>query len=151
MSRSVSEKTRELMLNLFYEEGYTIHDIAEILHIAPITVYGNIRAEELGLQSYYEFGKYLAKKRGFISPHAYNKHIQRKRQRRLEYQEMSRMIRSGLMGIEQNQSWLAERIGRTKQAVSLYVQAKCVPDDETFKKICSALKLPYETLDDLLQ
>ena len=75
----------------------------------------------------------------------------RQRVNKPENQELSNLIRRRLKEIGKNESWLAEEIGVTRQAVSLYVRGRSIPTDGLLQKLYSSLDVSYETLDGLLE
>ena len=65
------------------------------------------------------------------------------------------MIDNRLKELGRNQSWLAEQLGVSKQAVSLYVQGKSKPKGEKLDKLFGVLNINNmgrpKILDDLLE
>ena len=75
----------------------------------------------------------------------------RQRQRRPENKELGDLMRTRLRELGKNQSWLAGQIGVTRATVSLYAQGKNIPKRELLGRLYSALDVPYQTLDELLE
>ncbi len=89
---------------------------------------------------------YLAKIRGFASNSEYRKEGARRRQSNPSNQILSALINRRLGELGENQSWLARRIGLSRQSVSLYALGKVLPrDDETLRRIVFALGLKTTT------
>ncbi len=93
-----------------------------------------------GFTSYRSYRDYLAQRRGFASYYEYRKELARRRQSNPNYQALRDLINSRLQELGKNRSWLARRIGLSRQSVSMYGQGKSLPqDDKTLRKIVSAL------------
>ncbi len=89
---------------------------------------------------------YLARMRGFASNAEYRKEGSRRRQSNPRNQVLSAMINRRLDELGENQSWLARRIGLSRQSVSLYALGKVLPkDDGTLRRIVCALGLKTTT------
>ena len=131
MSRKNSDNTKQLVQEL-YTKGMPIVEIAERTSIACSTIYGYVKAKQLGL------------------PYSgYNEYLAQQRQNRPENRELGLLIKSRLVELEQNQSWLANEIGVTKQAVSLYIKGKAFPSEAILRKLSSSLNAQH-ALDGLL-
>ena len=107
-------------------------------------------AKQKGFSSRGEYKDDLAKRKGFSSGGEYEDHLARQRQERPQNQELSDLIKKRLKELGQNQTWLSQQMGVSRQAVSYYVQGKVIPKGEHLPKLYSALEVPYNTLDDLL-
>src|SRR3989344_3179588 len=107
-------------------------------------------AKQKGFSSRGEYMDDLAKRKGFSSGGEYEDHLARQRQERPQNQELSDLIKKRLKELGQNQTWLSQQMGVSRQAVSYYVQGKVIPKGEHLPKLYSALEVPYNTLDDLL-
>src|SRR3989344_3975891 len=107
-------------------------------------------ARRKGFSSRGEYQTHLAKQKGFSSRGEYETHLARQRQERPQNQELSDLIKKRLKELGQNQTWLSQQMGVSRQAVSYYVQGKVIPKGEHLPKLYSALEVPYNTLDDLL-
>src|SRR3989344_4595819 len=104
-------------------------------------------------KGFYSSGEHqddLAKRKVFSSGGEYEDHLARQRQERPQNQELSDLIKKRLKELGQNQTWLSQQMGVSRQAVSYYVQGKVIPKGEHLPKLYSALEVPYNTLDDLL-
>ena len=89
---------------------------------------------------------YLARMRGFASNAEYRKEGSRRRQSNPRNQVLSAIINRRLEELGENQSWLARRIGLSRQSVSLYALGKVLPkDDGTLRRIVFALGLKTTT------
>ena len=87
----------------------------------------------------------------FESQSQYQEYTTRQRVNRPQNQGLSDLIKRRLKELGKNQSWLAEEIGVTRQAVSLYVKGRTTPTNDLLQKLYSSLDVTYETLDDLLE
>ena len=66
----------------------------------------------------------------------------RRRQSNPNNQALSDLINRRLQELGKNQSWLAGRIGLSRQTVSMYGRGKVLPkNDKTLRRICTALGL----------
>ncbi len=75
-------------------------------------------------------GKYDTHHRGYLDS---------QRQQRPSNRELSRLIKTRLNKLGETQTWLAEEIGVTRAAVSLYANGKLVPKEGVLEKLYSAL------------
>ena len=68
---------------------------------------------------------------------------------------LSELIIKRLDELDKNQSWLAEKLGVTRQAVSYYTQGIIVPKEDILNKLLSILnsgkKNKIKCLEDLLE
>ncbi len=84
--------------------------------------------------------------RGFASNSEYRKEGSRRRQSNPSNQVLGALINRRLEELGENQSWLARRIGLSRESVSLYALGKVLPkDDETLRRIVFALGLRTTT------
>jgi len=103
-------------------------------------------AKSRGFMSERQRQDYLARMRGFASNAEYRKEGSRRRQSNPRNQVLSAMINRRLDELGENQSWLARRIGLSRQSVSLYALGKVLPkDDGTLRRIVFALGLKTTT------
>ncbi len=103
-------------------------------------------AKSRGFISERHLQDYLAKMRGFASHSEYRKEGSRRRQSNPSNQVLGALINRRLEELGENQSWLARRIGLSRQSVSLYALGKVLPkDDETLRRIVFALGLRTTT------
>ena len=100
-------------------------------------------AKQKGFASHGEYLDDLAKQKGFSSRGEYKDDLAKRK-------ELSDLIKKRLKELGQNQTWLSQQMGVSRQAVSYYVQGKVIPKGEHLPKLYSALEVPYNTLDDLL-
>jgi len=77
----------------------------------------------------------------------HNNLIKRKRKR---YENFGILIKAKLEKLGKDQSWLSEQIGVSRQILSQYVYGKCVPMKGPAKKLCDALNLDYEGVQETL-
>jgi DNA-binding XRE family transcriptional regulator len=166
MSRRISEKTKQLIRKL-HNEGLSIPEIARRASVSRPSVWGYSKAiergftsyhsyqkyltEQRGFTSYHSYQKYLTEQRGFTSYHSYQKYLTEQRQKKSFNKELSNLIIKNLKRLEKNQSWLAKQIGVSREAVSKYTKGKYTPNKEILNKLCSTLKVQYQTLENLLK
>lgn len=166
MWRAIPVNTIKLMRRL-RNERFPIPEIAKRVNVSYMSAWFYTKAEERQIKSYTEYQNYLLKKRGFASRANYCSYLSRQKaaceqlakekgfksyadySERLA-EELSDLIQNSLIKIHKDQSWLAEQMGVTRQAVSLYVQRKSIPNQELLVKLYSALRVKYKTIDDLL-
>lgn len=105
-----------------------------------------------GFPSLQNYKIYMAtQKLGYKTLGEYEKHNEMLRQQKRINQELSSLIKSSLEELERNQTWLAKQLGVTEGAVSRYASGKTTPRPELQLELFKTLKLPYRTLDDILQ
>ncbi len=103
-------------------------------------------AKSRGFMSERQRQDYLARMRGFSSNAEYRKEGSRRRQSTPRNQVLSAIINRRLDELGETQSWLARRIGLSRQSVSLYALGKVLPkDDGTLRRIVFALGLKTTT------
>ncbi len=108
-------------------------------------------AKQKGYKSLHEYQEHLAKQKGYNSYSEYQEHLAKKRQKKLVNSKLGRLIKTRLKELGESQSWLAEQIGVTRQAVSLYINGRNIPKEDIAGRIFSALQTGYNTIDDLLE
>jgi len=107
--------------------------------------------EKRGFRSARGYYEHLARERGFNSVREYKEYLDKIKQRKAKNQELSDLIKKRLKEIGKNQNWLANELGVTRQAVSLYALGKSIPSDDLLKELYLAIKIPDQTLDSLLE
>jgi predicted transcriptional regulator/heme-degrading monooxygenase HmoA len=108
--------------------------------------------KQMGFASKRDYERYLAtEKLGFKTVGEYEKDRERKRQQKPVNQELSSLIKSSLEKLDRNQTWLARQLGVSDGAVSRYVSGKTTPRPGLQLELFKTLKLPYKTLDDIMQ
>ncbi|MBW2966663.1 helix-turn-helix domain-containing protein [Candidatus Woesearchaeota archaeon] len=131
----VLTKEKISLLYRLNKKGYKNRYIAYRLNISDGTVSRYIKSRKLG----------------FNSPHEYKKHEYTINQKKQRNQELGRLIAAELEKREKSYSWLAEKIGKKRATISLYVHGKIYPDNKTLRRICSAFRIKYKSLDDILK
>lgn len=118
--------------------------------------YATDRIKRKGHESYQEYRDFLARQRGEVSfreqaharyvrslglpPEDYKKYVARRTEQSKKLPEkLSTLIRRRLERLGKNQSWLANQIGVSRQAVSSYTNRKTFPGPKFLIKIFSAL------------
>ena len=118
--------------------------------------YGEYRehlAKERGFGSLNEYREHLAKERGFGSLNEYREHLAKERANRNSNKELSYLIKTRLREIGKNQSWLADQIGVSRQAVSFYSQGKLIPKAEVLNRLFEVfgVERKSKTLEDIAE
>ncbi|MDP6642073.1 MAG: helix-turn-helix transcriptional regulator [Candidatus Nanoarchaeia archaeon] len=143
MPRRIPDETKEKIIRLYDNgSGLSPAEIAKQTDISYSSVYGLTRAKQ---RVNPETGQ------PFESRSQYQEYTTKQRVNRPENQGLSELITRRLKELGKNQSWLAEEIGVTHQAVSLYAKGRTTPTDDLLQRLYSSLDVPYETLDDLLK
>src|SRR3989338_3692446 len=143
MSRRITDEQREEARRL-YDTGLKTSEIGMQTGISYSSVYGLTKGRQRGnpekgekFKSYVDNQDYLA------------------RQRVNQNKEQSDLIRGRLEEMGKNQSWLAEQLGVSKQAVSLYIQGKSKPRGERLDKLLRVLNINNrekpKSIDDLVE
>ena len=166
MPRRIPDETRKEIIRLYDNgSGLSPAEIARQTDISYSSVYGLTRARqrvnpETGqpFESQSQYQEYTTRQRvnpetgqPFESQSQYQEYTTRQRVNRPQNQGLSDLIKRRLKELGKNQSWLAEEIGVTRQAVSLYVKGRTTPTNDLLQKLYSSLDVTYETLDDLLE
>jgi hypothetical protein len=122
-----------------YKKSYKVHFSKEYL-------------KRKGFNSFYEYNEYLARKRGYGSKYDYDKVRQQKRKKLARNKALSWMIETRLRELDRSVRWLAGETGITLSRVDDYYRGYNLPKSgERLRKIFSALKVKYKSLDELLQ
>jgi len=137
------------LIESFYAEGYSQKEIAAKTGVSKSAVYNHTLLRER-FDSVSEYREELARRKRFKSALRYENDLAEKRQQNPLYKRVGKLIKTGVRKKQKSQSWLAKRVGVTRQVMSSYARARTLPPNKVFRKICSALELPYKTLDDLL-
>lgn len=147
--KKFSKETVEKMQSL-YEENLSAKEISKRLKISYSTVYvyAKVFSGEFGSRN--DYWEYLAKQKGFESLSDYRGYLAKQRQEKKDYKRLSIVLQENLKE-RGRQSWLANQVNITRQAVSLYLQGKAIPNEKLLRNIFHALNLPYKTLEDLLE
>ena len=110
-------------------------------------------------RSLYELSDYQARQRTnpetnrrYRSQKEYLEFRARQRIKRKKNKVLSSLVKKRLKKLEKNQSWLAQQLGITRAAVSLYVLGKAIPPQNKIGKLFSVLKVENrsKSLDDLI-
>lgn len=99
------------------------------------------RAKKKRLKSVEEYDDYLAVKAGFCSNRARTAFRIFERQQRPDHKELGELIQQKLLETGKTQTWLAGKIGVSKQEVSYYAQAKAFPRDGKLEKLLGVLEV----------
>ena len=128
--------------------GYQIQ-LAEQKGFISVQDHQTARAKEKGFESLQDYRNHWAQQQGYGSIQEYEKY--RAGERQDINKELSTMLRQRLSELGQTQKWLAEQVRATQGAVSRYISGEMKPRKRLQERLCKALKLPYKTIDDLLQ
>ena len=152
-----------------YQSGESIKDISQSVGVSYISAwfmtegrrrgfgswneYQKHLAKERGFGSYGEYREHLAKERGFGSLNEYREHLAKERANRNSNKELSYLIKTRLREIGKNQSWLADQIGVSRQAVSFYSQGKLIPKAEVLNRLFEVfgVERKSKTLEDIAE
>jgi plasmid maintenance system antidote protein VapI len=166
MPRRIPDEKREEIIRLYDNGGgMSPAEIARQTGVSYSSVYGLTKVRqrvnpETGepFESQSQYQEYTARQRvnpetgePFESLSQYQEYTARQRVNRPENQGLSDLINRRLKELRRNQAWLAEEMGVTRQAVSLYVKGRSTPTNDLLQRLYSSLDVPYETLDDLLE
>ncbi len=166
MPRRIPDEKREEIIRLYDNGGgMSPAEIARQTGVSYSSVYGLTKVRqrvnpETGepFESLNQYQEYTARQRvnpetgePFESKSQYREYTARQRVNRPENQGLSDLINRRLKELRRNQTWLAEEMGVTRQAVSLYVKGRSTPTNDLLQRLYSSLDVPYETLDDLLE
>ncbi len=143
MPRRIPDEKREEIIRLYDNGGgMSPAEIARQTGVSYSSVYGLTKVRQ---RVNPETGE------PFESKSQYQEYTARQRVNRPENQGLSDLINRRLKELRRNQAWLAEEMGVTRQAVSLYVKGRSTPTNDLLQRLYSSLDVPYETLDDLLE
>ncbi len=143
MPRRIPDEKREEIIRLYDNGGgMSPAEIARQTGVSYSSVYGLTKVRQ---RVNPETGE------PFESKSQYREYTARQRVNRPENQGLSDLINRRLKELRRNQAWLAEEMGVTRQAVSLYVKGRSTPTNDLLQRLYSSLDVPYETLDDLLE
>ncbi len=118
---------------------------------ASRTEYEEHLVKQRGFASRTEYEEHLVKQRGFASDYDYREHLAKQRQQQPVNQELSHLIKDQLTKLGISQKRLAIELGITEGAISRYASGRTTPRKDLQPKLFEVLKLPYQTIDDLLE
>jgi len=99
-----------------------------------------------GHKSYSGYLESWAREKGYTSYNDYVNEMASKRKEMPENKNLSSLIKIRLKELGENQTWLAQHLGCTRQAVSLYALGKNCPKMPMLKKIYFVLDVPLGKL-----
>ena len=136
-----------------YQSGESIKDISQSVGVSYISAWFMTEGRRRGFGSWNEYQKHLAKERGFGSLNEYREHLAKERANRNSNKELSYLIKTRLREIGKNQSWLADQIGVSRQAVSFYSQGKLIPKAEVLNRLFEVfgVERKSKTLEDIAE
>ena len=153
MRKTITNEQREKAWRM-YEKNNTISQIARSIGVSYTSAWFLIEGKRQGFKNYSEYRESLAIKKGFKNRSEYQESLAVKkgfknyseyreslaqqRSRNHQNKELSDLIKSRLKKLKRTQSWLAEQIGVTRQAVSLYSIGKIIPQNKTLNLLFSA-------------
>ena len=159
----IPEETKE-EIDKLYKDGLKLPAIARrtgasVSYVYGITLLGKRDNPETGMpfESLKEYHEHLARKRDnpetgmpFESLAEYRDYNEKMRMGNQRNKWLGEMITAGLNQGGYCQSWLAEQIGVSRQAVSLYVSGKSFPKEETLGRLVEVLELgiEYDSLEE---
>jgi hypothetical protein len=124
-----------------YQNREIVSQIAKRLNLSYSSAWAFTEGRKRGYKSYEDYQAHLVQQKGYKSFSEYLKHCAEERRKRIENQELSMLIKTGLRNVGKNQTWLAGKIGRNKRTVSSYTLGKEIPSREDLRKILSALEI----------
>jgi DNA-binding XRE family transcriptional regulator len=164
MPVKLSDETIQLMRTL-YEDNAQIKYVAVVLDISIPTVhayrmawragynspteYTKHKLLARGFESFSEYQDYLAMKKG-ETKFSYDKRLARKRSKRELNKAFSSVLKKVFESNGITTTKLAREIGISQTTIASYVRGEYIPSPDNFQKLCKALDLKYETIDDLL-
>ena len=89
----------------------------------------------------------------FKSQTEYLEYLVRQRKERKRNRELSDLVKTRLRKLGKTQSWLAQQLGVSKQAVNSYANSVSIPQGENLNKLFVALEISDKpkSLDDLVE
>lgn len=134
MRKKIPQATIRRIQSLARKE-YDAYSIAEAegVSITAVRFYTGPRYERFeSLMAYHE---HLAELNGYASRSEYQREADAARSQRKKYREVSKLVHDILRQQEKNQSWLANYLGVSRQAVSFYAQGKRMPSNNIYQKL----------------
>lgn len=145
MRKRISEETKQRIKEL-HAQGLPSTEVARMTGVSYFTA----RATKMGGAGVYQ--NMLAKLNGHGSFAKYQREIRRRRTIREPRAEgFSRLLEEELRRLGRNQSWLAKELDVTRQAISDYMHGYYAPEKGVLEKLSGVIRVPYETLQDLLK
>ncbi|MBR9706521.1 hypothetical protein GOV14_05780 [Candidatus Pacearchaeota archaeon] len=150
MAQKLTKEDKGLIRKL-HNQGLSTKEISSQLGIAnstawiyaksdpeetsPTTNYHDSWAQSKGYADFSDYKESHAIANGFQSYSEYQAHLENLRTQKAKNQELGELIQSELKRRKKNQTWLADCVDVTHQAVSSYINAKSYPSDEVVEKI----------------
>ena len=164
MPVKLSNETVQLMRTL-YEDNAQIKYVAAVLEVSIPTVHAYRMAWRAGYNSPTEYTRNKLLARGFDSfatyqnylamqkgetKFSYDKRMARKRSKRKLNKAFSYSLKKVFESNGIKPTVLARKIGISQTTIASYIRGESIPSPDNFQKLRIALKLNYETIDDLL-
>ena len=153
MQKKITEETK-VSIKQYYNQGLSLAEVARRTKVPRTTVYNYTRglekAQSLGYDTYTAYRNHVIREKGYASWRAYMRGLESQHQQQQLYQESARMIMQALRRMNKTQKWLAEQLRVNKNAVTLYVQGKTLPNKEHRKKLCDVLQLDENRLENIV-
>ncbi len=162
----VLKETKALIKELS-EEEIPISEIASRANVSYQTAFLYAKTMQGGFDNVGDYREYLLAQRGFKTSKEYQDHLDRNdgfeskvdyqkhrtkcRQKKIENRKFSQFMRNRLAELGKTQISLAREIGATPTVVCYWANGKQLPHKKFIKPLFTALKIPYETLDKLLE
>ena len=159
----IPEETKEEIIRLYNNgDGLPPAEIGRQTGVSYSSVYSLTRLRkrtypgtDKEFESKSRYLEYLAKQKTnpetgkkYASRNQYQECLARQRAKRPKNKALSNLIKERLDDLGKNQAWLAMKMGDTRPTVSRYIRGRSIPRD--LPRLFSSLKVPYKTLDDLL-
>ncbi len=112
--------------------------------------YETLLAIKRGYKTQTDYLKHLAEEKGYTLSER-QRDLAEKRQQLPLNKKLGKVIIQGLENIGERQKWLARELDISEGAISRYISGGTTPRKRLQKKLFETLKLPYKTLDDLLE
>ena len=145
MPKRIPQETREEIQRL-YDDGRGISSakIARQTGVSYASVYGMTKVRQ---RINPETGEQ------FKSQTEYLEYLVRQRKERKRNRELSDLVKTRLRKLGKTQSWLAQQLGVSKQAVNSYANSVSISQGENLNKLFVALEISDKpkSLDDLVE
>ena len=136
-----------------YQEDRTISQVARSLRVSYTSAWSLTEGRKQGFKNRSEYQEDLAVRKGFKNRSEYLEDLAEDRKKLKPNKDLSCLIKSRLKELGKNQSWLANELGVTRQAVSLYAHGKIIPNYKILNLVFSALEVSKKpkSLDNLVE
>lgn len=149
---SVTDYHNQLAINKGFSSRTKYRDhLAKKNGFKDLNAYHEMLAKKNGFKSRYRYNEFLAIKNGFESYKDYTTFLDKQREQKQPYKELSDIIKTKLKELNKTQQWLASMLDVSKAAIYKYVSARAIPRKDIRRIMYRTLNIDGSNLESLIQ